>query len=172
MAKQQIIIWLIVATVIWFAISVYWYTCGIRGFCQYVSTVPDVTVVDRDDSGITGSVSQNSNTSDKRTITSSEEIVISCDSYLDSYIRLGYNNNQADVTRLQEFLNTYEDESLDVDGQYSSEDVQAVNRFQEKYRAQVLDPYGISAPTGYVFRSTRDQINTLQCAFEYAKTNN
>jgi len=173
MAKQQIVTWIVMATLVWFGLSWYWYTCGIKGFCYQNPSAPVANVVDRDDSGVRGSVSRSNNTpSSKQTVTSTEEITISCDSYLDSFIRLGSANVRADVVRLQEFLNEYEGESLPVDGVYSSEDVAAVNRFQEKYRAQVLSPFGIENPTGYVFRSTRAQINSLQCAFEYAKNNN
>lgn len=172
MQRQQTMVWLIIATIIWFGLSWYWYTCTIKGFCDFVTNTPEVTIVDRDEVTVGNSQSQGSNSTRREVVTESEEIIVSCDSYLDSYIRLGYNNQQSDVIRLQEFLNTYEGESLDVDGQYSTEDVAAVNRFQEKYRAQVLDPYGIAQPTGYVFKTTRDQINTLQCAFQYAVNNN
>jgi len=34
-----------------------------------------------------------------------------------------------------------------VNGVYEQNDVAAVNRFQTKYRAQILDPWGINNPT-------------------------
>lgn len=71
-------------------------------------------------------------------------------------------NNENEVRRLEAFLNS-QGESLSVDGVYDESDVAAVNRFQTKYRAQILDPWGINNPTWYVFRTTVSTMNSVAC---------
>ena len=69
----------------------------------------------------------------------------SCDAepYLTKAIKLGAKNNQEDVKLLEEFLNTYENAGLVVDGIYSKEDFDAVIKWQEKHAEDVLKPWGI-----------------------------
>lgn len=66
-------------------------------------------------------------------------------------IRLGAQNDTAQVKLLQEYLVTYEGESLPVTGVYSAADEAAVIRWQEKYRADILTPQGLAKGTGYVY---------------------
>ncbi len=77
-------------------------------------------------------------------------------------IGIGNENNENEVRRLEAFLNT-QGESLPVNGVYEQNDVAAVNRFQTKYRAQILDPWGINNPTWYVFRTTVSTMNSVAC---------
>ena len=71
------------------------------------------------------------------------------------------NNNPADVKLLQEFLNTYEEFNLKVDGFYSLETRDAVIKWQEKYTDEVLKPWGISKGTGYVYTTTLKKIKDI-----------
>jgi hypothetical protein len=49
---------------------------------------------------------------------------------------------------------------------------QAVKRFQEKYRAEVLEPYDISLPTGFVGVATRMKLNGLLATTQTSNQNN
>jgi len=168
MQNNGLVATVLVASVLWAGISWYWYVCGIKGFCGSEPEVVDVTPVSERE---TETVIEDRPTQTiTRTETRTEELTIRCDSYLNSYIRLGYNNNASEVRKLESFLNTYEGEDLTVDGSFTQADESAVKRFQEKYRAQVMDPWGMTSPSGYVFKTTRDHINALKCAYDYAES--
>lgn len=105
-----------------------------------------------------------------------------CEPYLTSYIREGGDNDPAQVRKLEQFLIEKEGETaLRVDGIYGPEDIAAVKRFQSKYASAVLNIWGLTEPTGYVYRTTLLKINSFYCggiqcpAFtefnEYQKTN-
>ncbi|HEY0908140.1 MAG TPA: Ig-like domain-containing protein [Candidatus Paceibacterota bacterium] len=88
----------------------------------------------------------------------------SCAPYMKGYVAYGGQNDPSEVRRLEEFLNDTQGESLSVDGVYSPADVEAVKRFQKKYKTEVLLIWGISEPTGYVYRTTLLKINSIKCA--------
>lgn len=75
-------------------------------------------------------------------------------------IRYGaqYINNPADVRLVERFLNTYEGTSLAINGVYEYGDYLAVVKWQEKYSDNVLKPWGITAGTGYVWKTSREQM--------------
>lgn len=77
-------------------------------------------------------------------------------------IWIGNANNENEVRRLEAFLNS-QGESLQVNGIYELSDVAAVNKFQLKYKAKILDPWGITNPTWYVFRTTVSTMNSIAC---------
>jgi len=81
--------------------------------------------------------------------------------YLNSYIKLGSNNDSEQVKKLQTFLNTYEGNQLVVDGIYKQVDESAVNAFQLKYKEDVLDYWELKKPTGYVYIKTQATINRI-----------
>jgi|GEM_PF-2494807 len=88
-----------------------------------------------------------------------------CSPYLTGTI--GYNdptNDSIEVNKLIDFLNKKEGESLSLDGVYDQDDFEAVKRFQRKYSKSVLEIWGLSEPTGYVYLTTRMKINSLMCA--------
>jgi len=70
----------------------------------------------------------------------------------------------AEVRCLQSFLKNQEDniypEGL-VTGYFGPLTEQAVIRFQEKYKEEVLSPWGLSQGTGFVGETTREKINDL-----------
>ena len=117
------------------------------------------------------------------------DMSLECPVYLKEYIQMGQLNNMEEVRKLERFLVHVENENLEIDGFYGKEDFQAVVRFQEKYREEVLDPWKIikegqeydylpsvfsgflrklSRGTGYVYISTTKQINYLYCQHFYA----
>ncbi|MBP6888710.1 MAG: peptidoglycan-binding protein [Candidatus Pacebacteria bacterium] len=67
-------------------------------------------------------------------------------------------NHEDDVKRLEIFLNTYEGERLTVNGVYEREDVEAVKRWQTKYRSFILDPMKLRQPTGTIYTLSMRQI--------------
>lgn len=92
----------------------------------------------------------------------SEMVVETEDFYLQSYIKYGANNNIEEVKKLQTFLNENEGESIPVTGFYGNITKEAVNRFQLKYKEDVLTPWGITEPTGYVYKTTQRKINMIK----------
>ena len=67
-------------------------------------------------------------------------------------------NTVEDVKKLETFLNTYENEKLPVNGIYEKRDVEAVKRWQVKYRTFILDPMRLKQPTGTVYTLSQRQI--------------
>lgn len=67
-------------------------------------------------------------------------------------------NVPEDVKKLERFLNTYENEKLPINGIYEKRDVDAVKRWQRKYRTFILDPMQLKQPTGTVYTLSQRQI--------------
>ena len=90
----------------------------------------------------------------------------SCDSNLliTTYMRRNKANDSEDVKRLQNFLNTEMGSGLPVSGIFGLATEKAVKAFQVKYTEDILTPWGITQPTGYVFKLTKWKINALICA--------
>lgn len=83
-------------------------------------------------------------------------------------LRMGDTN--ADVLALQQLLNKSLDTQVAVTGAgsigqettyFGAKTLDAVNRFQTKYRAEILTPSGLTAPTGFVGPATRAQLQKL-----------
>lgn len=60
-------------------------------------------------------------------------------------------NNSNDVKKLEQFLNDYEGERLPINGIYEARDVEAVKRWQLKYKSYILDPMRLKQPTGTIY---------------------
>lgn len=60
-------------------------------------------------------------------------------------------NNSNDVKKLEQFLNDYENEKLPINGIYETRDVEAVKRWQLKYKSYILDPMRLKHPTGTIY---------------------
>ena len=102
--------------------------------------------------------------------------ILSCSTSIDikKSIRYGAQNDSSDVKLLQKFLNTYENAALAVDGVYSKDDYNAVVKWQEKYAAVILKPWGITTGTGYVFTQSlkkMKQIHAGACATKSTNNN-
>ncbi len=89
-----------------------------------------------------------------------------CPMYLTGYIRQGAQNDAGEVAKLQVFLNQFEGQALQVTGVYDAPTLSAVNAFQAKYASDVLTPWGMQGPSGYVYYTTQKQINTIYCKFQ------
>ncbi len=87
--------------------------------------------------------------------------------YIKEYIAYGASNSKDEVKKLQIFLNNHMGESLPVDGYYGSSSFEAVKRFQLKYASEILHPWGINEPTGFVYLTTQRKINALQYPDRY-----
>jgi hypothetical protein len=46
---------------------------------------------------------------------------------------------------------------------YGQDDFEAIKRFQIEFRADILDPWDIINPTGYVYKTTVKKINEVAC---------
>jgi hypothetical protein len=89
-----------------------------------------------------------------------------CPMYLTGYIKYGAQNDAGEVSKLQVFLNEFEANALAVTGVYDAPTLAAVNAFQTKYAADVLSPWGMQGPSGYVYYTTQKEINTIYCKFQ------
>ena len=68
------------------------------------------------------------------------------------------------VIRLQAFLKVFEKlDYVQITGVFDEATLQGVMAFQQKYSSQVLTPWGISQPTGYVYKLTLAKINQILC---------
>jgi peptidoglycan hydrolase-like protein with peptidoglycan-binding domain len=94
--------------------------------------------------------------------------LLSCDPYLKTHMRMGYNNDSDEVVKLQVFLKEHMPSALSENGLYDTATEAAVRNFQERYRSEVLDPWGINSPTGYVYLTTKKLINEIVCRHEIA----
>jgi hypothetical protein len=81
--------------------------------------------------------------------------------YFTKYLKLGKKNDQTEVIKWQNFLNTHMKESLTINGIYNTETYNAVKRFQSNYRADVLTPWGLNNPTGWTYKTTRMKANQI-----------
>lgn len=70
-------------------------------------------------------------------------------------------NDPSAVRFLAIFLNDFEGESLMVDEVYGPADVEAVRRFQNKYKQEILDIWNLDEATGFVGITTRLKLNFL-----------
>lgn len=89
-----------------------------------------------------------------------------CPMYLTGYIKYGSGNDAGEVAKLQVFLNNFEANALKVSGVYDAATLAAVNAFQSKYASDVLAPWGMKGPSGYVYYTTQKEINTIYCKFQ------
>ena len=86
----------------------------------------------------------------------------SCD-YLGEYLKSGVMNTVGEVVKLQKFLNDVEKIQVQITGKFDSATITAVKVFQSRYASDVLTPWGLSEPTGYVYVTTRAKINQIRC---------
>jgi len=84
--------------------------------------------------------------------------------YLEKYLRIGYQNDPVEVTKLQRFLKEYEGfTNLAVTGFFDIETDKAVRAFQDKYGADILTPWALPSNTGYVYYTTKKKVNEIYC---------
>jgi hypothetical protein len=91
-----------------------------------------------------------------------------CGMLLDTYMKMGQDNDQNDVMQLQWFL-IGQGYTLSATGVFDAATDAAVRAFQEANRADVLTPWvtagilKVSNPTGWVYQLTRWKINNIVC---------
>jgi hypothetical protein len=84
--------------------------------------------------------------------------------YVRDYMRADFQNDPTEVAKLQAFLKVYEGhQEVSVNGVYDQATINAVNQFQVKYRSDILDPWALKGPTGYVYILSLKKINELYC---------
>jgi len=83
--------------------------------------------------------------------------------FIVSYMRKGSQNDPNEVRKLQYFLNTYENMSLDVNGIFDDATEAAVKILQVRHADEILAPWNISEPTGIVYITTSSYINRYFC---------
>lgn len=86
-----------------------------------------------------------------------------CSEFLTSYIRYGAQNDAEQVSRLQFVLRQFEGALIEQTGVYDAPTLAAVNAFQAKYAGDVLAPWSLKGPTGYVYYTTRKKVNEVFC---------
>lgn len=87
----------------------------------------------------------------------------SCAPYLTEYLQFGTNNTPIEVKKLQRFLRSYAHLEVPVTGTFDTTTLAAVKAFQRTHQSSVLEPWGLSLPTGYVYFTTQKHINELVC---------
>lgn len=86
-----------------------------------------------------------------------------CSIYITTFMRMGQENDPEQVKRMQGILKNFEGADVEETGVYDAKSVAAINAFQLKYADEVLTPWGIKTPTGYVFLTTRKKLNEVYC---------
>lgn len=119
---------------------------------------PSTPVVETSGGGFSGSRRHSSGGSSQGQV-----LGVSCGVYMDKFLREGSDNDSAQVTNLQNFLNKEMKAGLTVNGIYDKATIEAVNAFQIKYAEQILAPWKINAPTGLVYQTTLRWINMIEC---------
>lgn len=91
--------------------------------------------------------------------------------YFVTYEKQG--NVSDEVSKIKLFLNKTQGTTLDITSRvYDVQLVQAVKAFQTKYADKTLTPWGLLAPTGWWYQSTKKQANDLLGCFESVKLDN
>lgn len=70
-------------------------------------------------------------------------------------------SDEDEIKRLQRFLNESENADLKVNGEFGSDTLDAVMDFQNKYKKQVLDIWGLESASGFVGPTTRLRMNFM-----------
>jgi len=180
---QKKIAWVFGIFILWVIISVFWYVCGIRGFCNKNETTnfqqnndisENITADDQVDSNIETDIMFHNRENaeeietekvlgDVVVVGEGEDVVdgngntrtIKCFTYLNSYIKKDSNKNiQSEVLRLEQFFNKFYGKKLIENGDYDYEDSKSVEEFQEKNNLEV---------DGEVGPKTQMAINAIYC---------
>lgn len=88
-----------------------------------------------------------------------------CLPYLKTFMRIGADNDETEVAKLQTFLNDHMDAGLSSNGFFDLQTEQAVRTFQSTYSTDILQPWGMTTPSGYVYLTTRKKINEIYCDY-------
>jgi peptidoglycan hydrolase-like protein with peptidoglycan-binding domain len=64
---------------------------------------------------------------------------------------------------LQVFLNTFTSSTVPISGVFDLTSERAVRQFQQEHKSEILDPWGLTRPSGYVYYTTQKKVNELYC---------
>ncbi len=78
-------------------------------------------------------------------------------------MKLGWNNDVAQVKALQSFFKNVEKMDISVTGIFDAQTESAVMVFQKKYLETVLGPWHATIPSGVVYITTLKKINQIGC---------
>lgn len=92
--------------------------------------------------------------------------LLTCEPYLHTYLKINKTNDYQETIKLQSFLKSFIDNNLEITGEFDQATDQAVRAFQEQYRADILDPWGMKRSSGYVYYTTQKKINEIMCNYE------
>lgn len=103
-------------------------------------------------------------------VASSSQSVADCN-YISTFMQKGWDNDPAEVIKLQTFLRDHEGFSnLQPTGEFDDPTFNAVSDFQLKYKNEILEPWGNNIPTGFVYILTVKKINEIYCKTNIALT--
>jgi len=78
-------------------------------------------------------------------------------------IAFWWNNDVDEVVKLENFIATVYGASTKTDGIYDQDELDLIKEFQLEYKEDILEPWGLSEATGYVWRTTVQKINEIAC---------
>ena len=187
--RKLLVLLILVLSALWMYISWHWYTCIIKWFCgsatEIVSTTDDdiwfvqndppeevreqesqdeVVVKQKEPQESLEQEPAQEQPVEQKAQAVAPVATKECETLIVTPIRLGNTNDLWDVKDLEDFLNAFEGESLEVNWVYDQADFEAVKRFQTKYASEILTPWGIKNPTWYVFKTTTEKINEIYCS--------
>ncbi|MCX6703224.1 MAG: DUF5011 domain-containing protein [Candidatus Zambryskibacteria bacterium] len=90
--------------------------------------------------------------------------------YLFDYLKQGWSNNPVEVKKLQVFLKNLEGYDVVATGIYDDQTVVALNAFQNRYKADILTPWGHTAPTSFTYITTKKKVNEIYCKMAFPVT--
>ncbi len=84
--------------------------------------------------------------------------------YLTDYMHRDWQNSSFEVVKLQSFLKYFEGfTDLQPTGIFDQATFDAVSTFQERYKGDILAPWGHDSATGFVYILTKKKINEIYC---------
>lgn len=84
--------------------------------------------------------------------------------YLTDYMHRDWQNSSFEVIKLQSFLKYFEGfTNLQPTGVFDQATFDAVSTFQERYKGDILAPWGHDSATGFVYILTKKKINEIFC---------
>lgn len=125
------------------------------------TSTEDEPVAENNNSGGNSSKSSHRR-SEKTTVTSNSSSHVSVEDscpFLTGFYKKG--DTGSGIFGIQFFLNFFEQENLSFTAVFDQQTEDAVKRFQQKYRGEILDPWNLPAPTGFWYQSTSRQANIL-----------
>ena len=91
--------------------------------------------------------------------------------YLRDYLKKGWNNDPAEVTKLQIFLRDLEGfTNIQITGVYDDQTIVALDAFQDRYKPDILTPWGHTAPTSFTYILTKKKVNEIYCKMAFPVT--